>query len=113
MLQFCVSCLSLRSGRPPGATLFPYMTLFRSRASSRDRSVRAQFLATAGLLGAVDEGQHQPGEAVEPLAALGKQVAEGAVRDRKSTRLNSSHLGISYAVFCLNKKNTISWTYNV
>src|SRR5947199_2916323 len=66
--------------RPPRSTLFPYTTLFRSRPSG-------------------------PG-----CSALGGSSAGGTTRraasgDRKSTRLNSSHLGISYAVFCLKKKN--------
>src|SRR5437773_5992375 len=65
--------------RPPRSTLFPYTTLFRSlhrRRGARARRVR-------GHRGAV----------------------EGAAADRKSTRLNSSHITISYAVFCLKKKN--------
>src|SRR5437899_4564793 len=65
--------------RPPRSTLFPYTTLFRSR-------------------NVVDHVQHRPPGAVH-VAEPGK-----CVRDRKSTRLNSSHLGISYAVFCLKKK---------
>src|SRR6266480_5758534 len=63
---------------PPRSTLFPYTTLFRSRRRApRNPAERAG--ATAGL-------QHDR-------------------RDRKSTRLNTSHMSISYAVFCLNKKN--------
>src|SRR5258705_3429388 len=72
--------------RPPRSTLFPYTTLFRS-TSSRTSGNRRR-LARAGTYGA-------------------RHGCTGAVpgRDRKSTRLNSSHLGISYAVFCLKKKN--------
>src|SRR5258705_4172784 len=65
--------------RPPRSTLFPYTTLFRSHTHR-------------GLEGV--------GEAVE------HRLAAVCIRDRKSTRLNSSHLGISYAVFCLKKKKT-------
>src|SRR2546429_4472911 len=69
--------------RPPRSTLFPYTTLFRSRR------LRAPHLAVH--LGQV-------------VAAAGNHA--GAVADRKSTRLNSSHGYISYAVFCLKKKNS-------
>src|SRR5256885_6243967 len=74
--------------RPPRSTLFPYTTLFRSARWSHDRRrVRA-----AGAEHRADRGRHR-GEAAS--------VPRG---DRKSTRLNSSHLVISYAVFCLKKK---------
>src|SRR5258705_4811709 len=68
--------------RPPRSTLFPYTTLFRSEADVRALSHRRR-----------DVGEVE--RAVRDL------------RDRKSTRLNSSHLGISYAVFCLKKKKQI------
>src|SRR2546422_7130567 len=68
--------------RPPRSTLFPYTTLFRSHAE------RAQDLLTRGV-------------SVERRLALSARVPQ----DRKSTRLNSSHGYISYAVFCLKKKN--------
>src|SRR5690349_23730930 len=66
--------------RPPRSTLFPYTTLFRSTSRSRARP------SAAGCS--------------RPSACLGRCSA-----DRKSTRLNSSHVEISYAVFCLKKKN--------
>src|SRR2546430_3880066 len=76
--------------RPPRSTLFPYTTLFRSRPGLRYRRDRA-----LGL------------ELRDALAA--ERVLDPADRqDRKSTRLNSSHSQISYAVFCLKKKNTPS-----
>src|SRR5256885_9399014 len=71
--------------RPPRSTLFPYTTLFRSEISAGRCSVKRLFFCLA-LLAAVFQ------------AACGG--------DRKSTRLNSSHLVISYAVFCLKKKKT-------
>src|SRR3989442_7765462 len=87
--------------RPPRSTLFPYTTLFRSE----DGTVGLQFVA-----------EHL---GIDQIAVMGQgQVAEGEVddqwlgvfqvagTDRKSTRLNSSHVRISYAVFCLNKKKT-------
>src|SRR5437899_12234091 len=66
--------------RPPRSTLFPYTTLFRSSAARRLARRRAR-----------------------KRRLLGSQIP-GFEPDRKSTRLNSSHLGISYAVFCLKKK---------
>src|SRR5436190_5183790 len=67
----------------PRPTLFPYTTLFRSRARRRARRHLARV---------PDQGRRDP--------------RLGQARDRKSTRLNSSHTVISYAVFCLKKKNT-------
>src|SRR3712207_8057311 len=85
--------------RPPRSTLFPYTTLFRSHAADRER------------LDARGAGQVPVGRAVRdlqgrPPPARGL-VGQGRGRghlDRKSTRLNSSHANISYAVFCLKKK---------
>src|SRR2546426_1337093 len=76
--------------RPPRSTLFPYTTLFRSIGITFDRFAKP-FLGL-GVLPAI----HQNGSHAVERA--------GIVRDRKSTRLNSSHLVISYAVFCLKKK---------
>src|SRR5256885_7313626 len=74
--------------RPPRSTLFPYTTLFRSLLALQRQRVAAG-------LGVV-------------LGGIGEQLAAHASKaDRKSTRLNSSHLVISYAVFCLKKKKRI------
>src|SRR2546422_6752093 len=73
--------------RPPRSTLFPYTTLFRSVARLR---------TVPGVQGAAYANQL-------PLISL-RDTAGGLRRDRKSTRLNSSHGYISYAVFCLKKK---------
>src|SRR5690606_40605928 len=85
--------------RPPRSTLFPYTTLFRS-GGSVPRLVLAWWPAQQGD-GAGDGGRPQ-------LAGSGAQPAGDLVgaplADRKSTRLNSSHVKISYAVFCLKKK---------
>src|SRR3712207_8472441 len=95
--------------RPPRSTLFPYTTLFRS-ASNHERD-------HAGI------AEHAEGYDVEvrdaaadyamlalqgprARAILAERLDEGEA-DRKSTRLNSSHANISYAVFCLKKKNTL------
>src|SRR3712207_7460888 len=93
--------------RPPRSTLFPYTTLFRSchhyagprRPSYTDR-VAAEFLGrTASLL-------------LHTTVAAGEQGDVVGVADRKSTRLNSSHANISYAVFCLKKKKKTAVIYH-
>src|SRR5205814_10018535 len=100
-----LSLLSLLIPPPPSSTLFPYTTLFRSLAHGKgvERSTLGVRRGGDGIghgIGAEREtadqvgGPATGGEALEPQGA----------RDRKSTRLNSSHLGISYAVFCLKKK---------
>src|SRR5258708_24660082 len=80
--------------RPPRSTLFPYTTLFRSRPSGFEEVE----YRLGVLLGQFDVGDMRRVERHE----LGAR--RGAYRDRKSTRLNSSHQIISYAVFCLKKK---------
>src|SRR3712207_8060744 len=90
--------------RPPRSTLFPYTTLFRSfiRLFSQ-----AQFIAAVGQAGELP-GAGPPEVAFAGRSNVGKSSAINAILgDRKSTRLNSSHANISYAVFCLKKtKNT-------
>src|SRR5256885_8047703 len=89
--------------RPPRSTLFPYTTLFRSE-----------------ILNYEDLGFCGPGEGTAFIRE-GRSAADGdlpvnpsgGLKDRKSTRLNSSHLVISYAVFCLKKKNKIRPTGSV
>src|SRR5690242_21244278 len=79
--------------RPPRSTLFPYTTLFRSR---RDLGVKHVVVF-------VDElNKYAPNDGQETYVR--KMLLDIAERDRKSTRLNSSHMSISYAVFCLKKK---------
>src|SRR3712207_7720752 len=93
--------------RPPRSTLFPYTTLFRSPRGRREGLQRL----TPRRAGVVHEDVHPPhgpGHLVgQPSALLvRRQVGRHGphVADRKSTRLNSSHANISYAVFCLKKK---------
>src|SRR5207245_10087353 len=85
-----LSFLSLMLRRPPRSTLFPYTTLFRSLTYGMDRYGGAFHQHCCCAAGAFSGEDHHP------------QLA----RDRKSTRLNSSHGSISYAVFCLKKKKT-------
>src|SRR5258708_7998469 len=91
--------------RPPRSTLFPYTTLFRSVIEPiNTRAVPGFFLTRSGQ--AIDE-LNAAGEANARMQydVFHMQVMEGDLaRDRKSTRLNSSHQIISYAVFCLKKK---------
>src|SRR2546422_8386736 len=95
--------------RPPRSTLFPYTTLFRSlpAAALRDRAVALDALhleRRAHDQGHAARRQHQGDQPLAPAGIVGGQIL-----DRKSTRLNSSHGYISYAVFCLKKKKN---TYN-
>src|SRR5690348_17357942 len=86
--------------RPPRSTLFPYTTLFRS-----DALVRAGQALGDGLghvHGAVHAARAADGDG--QIRALKVLIARNPFLDRKSTRLNSSHPSISYAVFCLKKK---------
>src|SRR2546426_1863431 len=84
--------------RPPRSTLFPYTTLFRSLAG----------------IGAAEEDEAGALETLDVLAVgggrwrVGEEARAARHRDRKSTRLNSSHLVISYAVFCLKKKKRMT-----
>src|SRR3712207_8365038 len=99
--------------RPPRSTLFPYTTLFRSVRPCRcERSGEHPAEARRGH----DQPDLEPGKAARLLEPDGKEQQDpgqageidGIVerQDRKSTRLNSSHANISYAVFCLKKKQS-------
>src|SRR2546422_3692896 len=85
--------------RPPRSTLFPYTTLFRSHAVVSNIQQRASAILASELR-------------LDPKATMGfamalSEACQNIVEDRKSTRLNSSHGYISYAVFCLKKKKKI------
>src|SRR2546430_5959782 len=87
--------------RPPRSTLFPYTTLFRSVAD-KDAA-----LLVDGRVVEVEQVATSVRAAAVPDAAALHRIAWRCIhRDRKSTRLNSSHSQISYAVFCLKKKRT-------
>src|SRR3712207_7696417 len=86
--------------RPPRSTLFPYTTLFRSEGAQRHRSAGEH-------PGRLCVGPRLFRGGYFPLPATGRHTDRGGhIEDRKSTRLNSSHANISYAVFCLKKKTT-------
>src|SRR2546427_12773219 len=96
-LQFAICIVFfffLMIRRPPRSTLFPYTTLFRSDPIWSERASPAQFAGPRRWVA--------PGIAFDDLPPL------DLILDRKSTRLNSSHSQISYAVFCLKKKKRIT-----
>src|SRR3712207_7022034 len=96
---------------PPRSTLFPYTTLFRSREDVDPQAVEHELATLKVEFQLLGEGRHVLVELLQELAEDGHppgQVVQGGIgRDRKSTRLNSSHANISYAVFCLKKKITL------
>src|SRR3712207_8040960 len=116
--------------RPPRSTLFPYTTLFRSggifsdKATRRDVKILDTSVIIDGRIADVAETGFLSGTIIIPQFILrelqqvadspdgnkrqrGRRGLDMLNRDRKSTRLNSSHANISYAVFCLKKKKTI------
>src|SRR5205814_9203833 len=90
-----VAIVSVLVRRPPQTTLFPYTTLFRSKV--RVEKENTTIIDGGGKKADIDGRCTQIRQQVE-------ETTSDYDRDRKSTRLNSSHLGISYAVFCLKKK---------
>src|SRR3712207_8351653 len=93
--------------RPPRSTLFPYTTLFRSGIARRDLQPGQRSTRPVALRHPLERG-------FEALGGDRGQHADAAAghaqQDRKSTRLNSSHANISYAVFCLKKKKPLMYT---
>src|SRR5258708_14645222 len=97
--------------RPPRSTLFPYTTLFRSYHSAKEKLCEVM-----GRIGQIQD-KLQSAKIIEDMDIPKDTVAIGTTmtledadeEDRKSTRLNSSHQIISYAVFCLKKKNTTTY----
>src|SRR3712207_7697193 len=96
-----MSCVFLMIRRPPRSTLFPYTTLFRSQVNFAHSNL-AKSVFTETLSGVLSVALTPDGK----LLAIGDGSGKIHLwQDRKSTRLNSSHANISYAVFCLKKKN--------
>src|SRR2546422_8036274 len=103
----CVLIFFLMIRRPPRSTLFPYTTLFRSPGESRIGRARGEEKAVLLVdLGEMDG--RRPLALFQWTEALRGRRLGDVHRDRKSTRLNSSHGYISYAVFCLKKKKHAS-----
>src|SRR2546430_7533088 len=91
--------------RPPRSPLFPYTTLFRSRGLEQELAGREIERRQPGRRApSVDRQQEIVAAALEPVVGEDGAGGDGLDEDRKSTRLNSSHSQISYAVFCLKKK---------
>src|SRR5438445_8130936 len=90
-LRFILFFLMIR--RPPRSTLFPYTTLFRSDISDFSQMTAMNFFVQRSEL-----------RDLYDKVAAGERISDADALDRKSTRLNSSHANISYAVFCLKKK---------
>src|SRR2546421_3577147 len=96
--------------RPPRSTLFPYTTLFRSlRPGARASSARARI---ASMRASIKQTRSGATHHVGDVNGVGGADDQSEAQDRKSTRLNSSHDQISYAVFCLKKKNKNKAIYN-
>src|SRR3712207_7633860 len=110
MMYFVVFFLMIR--RPPRSTLFPYTTLFRSHLTRIDAAEQQR--AAVNIVQAEQQARQRrfaaAGAAQQPEPRAGRNMQRYTV-DRKSTRLNSSHANISYAVFCLKKKNKSSNTH--
>src|SRR3712207_7184182 len=101
--------------RPPRSTLFPYTTLFRSTTLTREPSG-----SRASASGAASSTRRPAGASTRSMTsrscaseAKATPAASSKPRDRKSTRLNSSHANISYAVFCLKKKKKKKHHYDL
>src|SRR3712207_6959262 len=99
--------------RPPRSTLFPYTTLFRSRDAGVVRPEHLPGLVLARLAGdeQVAVGRDRPLREAFGCGGRGGERLRGR-QDRESTRLNSSHANISYAVFCLEKKKIHIFPHN-
>src|SRR3712207_6941908 len=102
-------CFFLMIRRPPRSTLFPYTTLFRSERPLRLAIVATSLEDLASKLGqAIAKLRAPQCRRIKSVAGIyydAEPLGQGGKVDRKSTRLNSSHANISYAVFCLKKKN--------
>src|SRR3712207_7376938 len=98
--------------RPPRSTLFPYTTLFRSWVLMAVSNFSIKQVIN-GLLKTKKTSPRTPASQIFPQRRNEQVESNQRGRDRKSTRLNSSHANISYAVFCLKKKNTHPITHAV
>src|SRR3712207_8465236 len=103
-MSLATSFFFLMIRRPPRSTLFPYTTLFRSALGVG--AILGRWLRVGlGLVRVVVRAAHDPPPGPERRSRPSSNARAGL--DRKSTRLNSSHANISYAVFCLKKKKII------
>src|SRR3712207_7084318 len=92
--------------RPPRSTLFPYTTLFRSSSGAREQEQGSDRDCGQGLARAHHLTRHK-------ISCREPEAVSTEGQDRKSTRLNSSHANISYAVFCLKNKQPVPFTSGI
>src|SRR3712207_8302025 len=97
--------------QPPRSTLFPYTTLFRSDEGDGVHRLGAGLLDDAAVGERAVAGDDVIAGLLDAGLELRRHAAGDLVVDRKSTRLNSSHANISYAVFCLKKKTTLQYSF--
>src|SRR3712207_9486640 len=101
----CAFYFFLMIRRPPRSTLFPYTTPFRSTSPPHPIETERQEQHTTPATSAGTPEPHRPPSSRLSVTTRRPALMPPPARDRKSTRLNSSHANISYAVFCLKKKN--------
>src|SRR5207253_10150896 len=108
---YCLFFFS-RLPSPPSSSLFPYTTLFRSQSiDGQNRIIRILYKPDEFVSEIIECGDPAASEiANKDAIAEPAEIARCPNQDRKSTRLNSSHVAISYAVFCLKKKKNINIT---
>src|SRR3712207_7023671 len=110
MLKFVSFVLMIR--RPPRSTLFPYTALFRSKSPSTNIPCDLNGLTAGSLPGTAGVIAMWTAADRDRYGRDGLRYPSDLTEDRKSTRLNSSHANISYAVFCLKKKNLYPRSYS-
>src|SRR5699024_12651829 len=93
--------------RPPTHTLFPYTTLFRSKVQKQTSDMQKAMMGMHAQFTLSDDTIEKAVAKTPAGVGAHIHVAEGISEDRKSTRLNSSHVSISYAVFCLKKNRKL------
>src|SRR3712207_7560136 len=99
--------------RPPRSTLFPYTTLFRSTVIQLPKTITSSLILTCSSSRTQGPSMRRRVHTPKDGVSLAPGCVEVVVVDRKSTRLNSSHANISYAVFCLKKKKRLSYQYKL
>src|SRR3712207_7968381 len=106
-MPVCLHFFFLMIRRPPRSTLFPYTTLFRSTGIERVRFHDGMLVSADDLVAATDYPVSLLQSVLRAYFGCGVVCGLDLRPDRKSTRLNSSHANISYAVFCLKKKKNL------
>src|SRR5699024_12331247 len=107
--RYCITdlTLSLKRRPTPSSTLFPYTTLFRSQAENTEANEETNDEAESNNEAETNENNAENEDAEPAETQETNLIYWIVIGDRKSTRLNSSHVSISYAVFCLKKKRNV------